>query len=245
MKKILLTGVMAVVLFVAASVNCTAGEVLGWWTYQDAANPGKDSSANKFNLKVIGDLAPANGEVTLSGTKATRMYLKPKLAEDFKLGKKSFAVEVWFKSAKLSKYNRIVGSRGTIRPMLKDEQVGWALGFTRLAANFIFIVNDSEGNMSLTQIPVVKADWDGKKLNYLVGVRDLEKKELRLYLNGKLVATKVDKSGDIAGKNARLEIGYDAYTGSATNGTYAEVKVSTGALTDAEVAKKFAAGPTK
>lgn len=250
----LLVGVAAGCLLMGASINCNAGDidtkVIGWWTFLDAQNPGKDSSEKGHQLSICGKKNITNGEITLKGgtiklPKEEQEYLFciPKIAEKFKFGNDSFSVECWFKSSKIG-YTKLVGSRSTIRPLYK-KQTGWALGLSKNEGSVIFILNDKDKKMVVAETEINEENWDGKKLNYLVGVRDKAKKELRLYVNGKLVSTTPDTSGDIAGKHARLGLGYDKHTGHFTKGTFAEIKITKDVLSTADVAKKYKTGPSK
>ena len=252
MKRIFILGFVFGCFVIGATINCHATEdstVVGWWTFQDAQNPEKDITGGKSKLTICGPVKLKDGEITLKGgtiklpkDEREYMFLTPRLAEKFQFGQDSFSVECWFKSSTIG-YTNLVGSR-TMRPKY-PKNVGWNLGISKRTGNINFIVNDQKSKLCIAKCKMNEEDWNGQKLNYLVGVRDVAKKEIRLYVNGKLVSTIPDETDDIASKNARLGIGYDTFAGSFTNGTFAEVKITEGVLSTADVEKNFKAGPAK
>jgi Concanavalin A-like lectin/glucanases superfamily len=248
MKQSILTAVVGITTLLGVAGGMQAGEVIANWQFKDAANPGKDSTGIAgHTLKVIGGNPEVKaGEITLHGgtikmPKEKREYLDC-TSKDFDLNGSSFTVECWFKSPNIS-YMKLVGTRSTIRPIYKT-QVGWVLGLSKGNGSIMFILNDKAKKVSVAKIKIMKSTWDLDELNYLVGVRDLKAKTLKLYVNGELVSTVDDKSGDIS-RDGRLNVGYDLYAGSFVKGTFFEIKISKDVMSAEAIAKQFKAGPAK
>ncbi|MCF6175385.1 MAG: beta-N-acetylglucosaminidase domain-containing protein [Victivallaceae bacterium] len=221
--------------------NCIAGDnVVGHWQFNDAANPGKDSSAAGNDLTINGKPIVKDGAISLRGGTvklpgAERDFLYSN-SSDFDLGNESFTVECWFKSQAIT-YMELVGTRSTIRPIY-PLQVGWALGISKGKGGIIFVINDNRKNCTWATIKVGKSSWDGDEWNYLVGIRDRKANTIKLYLNGKLVDTKTDGCGDIT-KSKHLRIGYDAYAGWLTEGMLKNIRISKGITSTAEIARHY------
>ena len=248
MKKSILTAVVGFMALFGVVSEILAGEVIANWQFKDVANPGKDSSGmTGHTLKVNGanhEIKP--GEITFHGgtikmPKTKRGYMSC-TNKDFDLNDSSFTIECWFKSPDIS-YMKLVGTRSTIRPQYND-QAGWVLGLSKGNGSIMFILNDKAKKVSVAKIKIMKSTWDLDELNYLVGVRDIKAKTLKLYVNGELVSTVDDKSGDIS-RNGRLNVGYDLYTGSFVKGTFVEIKISKDVMSAEAIAKQFKAGPAK
>lgn len=248
MKKSMLTMFLGVATLFCAVSGMHAGEVIADWQFKDATNPGKDSSAAGNNLKLVGGSPKITaGEMTLKGgptggVKRDQREYFTCTNEAFNLNDTSFTVECWFKSPTVN-YMKLVGTRSTIRPIYKN-QFGWAIGLDKASGSISFVLNDKDKKVTVAKTKIIDSTWDGDELNYLVGVRDIKAKTLKLYVNGELVATVTDKCGDISRKG-RLDVGFDMYAGYITEGTFAEIKITKGLLTKEEIAKKFKAGPAK
>jgi hypothetical protein len=181
-----------------------------------------------------GGLFLHGGTVKLPGNKQD--YLSS-VSPEFDLGNESFSVECWFKTSKVV-YNKLVGTRETIRPQYTSKK-GWALGLSKGNGSIMFVVNDNKNKSSCVKASITESSWDGDVLNYLVGVRDQESKNLKLYLNGKLIATEVDETANIS-NSGQFSIGLDAYAGSLTEGIVRDIKIRKGVLSEDEIAKAYA-----
>ncbi len=239
MKKMMLM-MLLVVGVIFAGTPITAGEVIGDWQFNDASNPGKDSSTAENELQINGKPIVKNGVITLRGGQ----WKQPRNEKEFlynntkalDLGNESFSVECWFKSPIIS-YMKLVGTRNTIRPRYKSQR-GWALGLSKGNGSIVFVVSDKQQKVADAGIKIAKSSWDGDEWNYLVGIRDRQTKTVKLYLNGKLAATQSDGCGDVT-RSGKFNIGYDGYAGCMTQGSFREIKITKGVLTANTIAKNY------
>lgn len=148
----------------------------------------------------------------------------------------SFTVECWIKADDVS-YYQFVGKRETVRKIYNTK--GWALGMGK--NGFLrFILDDGKGksSKSYAEIHFLKTNWQFDDWNYLVGVRDSEKKELRLYVNGQEVAKAPDKTDNVS-TPCSLRIGYDQSCGTFMDGLIDEIKLTRKAVSPAYVSDNF------
>lgn len=124
------------------------------------------------------------------------------------LGNKSFTIELWFKSAggSVDWYLLHKGSHATTsydgatgrwfgiqyQKNSKNDRLTWAIDDN---------VTKTDINANSATANYFKNEWI-----HLVCIRDVEKKELRMYANGKLIASGTDKTGNI-GTVEKMAIG--------------------------------------
>lgn len=213
--------------------------VVACWKFDDFKKIGKDSSPAKNDLIIKGAAFSEDGALAIRGG-IFRVVLENKdyihsTSKDFELGNESFTVECWFKTKKV-KYDKLVGTRISIRPLYKNLK-GWALGLSTGKA--LFVVNDDKENCSVAEMKLMNSSWDEDVFNYMVGVRDRKSKKLKLYLNGILVSSVDDIAADISsGEN--LKIGIDEYAGSVTEGILKNIKIQKKVFSAKEIAEQYA-----
>jgi len=221
-------------------------DVIGFWRFNDEKNIGKDSSPYGNNAKIVGKPELVKGIVgkslKLHGGKigggkminGVREYLYIPSADILNIGENSFTVECWVNLEEIG-WDEFVGKRATVREIYSEK--GWAFGIGK-DGRIRFTVDDGKKRNSIS-VKFIYTTWRLKKWNYIVGIRDREKKQLRLYVNGKEAGKPVkDTTEDISNK-AQVKIGYDLYGGRFLNGKIDEIKITKKVLPEKEIAQKY------
>ena len=187
---------------------------VAWYTFDDPANPGKDSSANGYDLTPVGDVnvvsSPIKGGM-LSLTGTTMSYLK--YADDafpakIPYGTKSLTIACW---ARLVKDTRVLGpavawgeavttgSHSTILDMAgRTGDLCW---------RFVTLDN-SDAVVSVTSQQSSFAEGaDDLRLHHVAGVYDTANKQWLLYVDGELTGDKNNVNNGCATPASNFYVG--------------------------------------
>ena len=227
-------------LFSATSASCA--EIVAQWQFNDASNFGKERFGLHATVKGKPHLVPGKfGQaISLAGSQGkTQMpheYLIVPHHDKLNFGWRSFSVECWVKTDEID-YSQFIGKRQTARRNYSKK--GWSLGMGK-GGELMFTVDDEkiELGTNTAKAHFLSTNWDTYSWNYVVGIRDVEKRELRLYVNGTLVSTITDRTGSIDTPVATV-MGYDAYAGKYMKGLLDGCRISNGVLSEQQIKDAF------
>jgi len=163
----------------------------------------------------------------------------------------SFSVEAWVQLDALNGHNQWVLSHDAG----SNESVDFLLGLNP-DGTFRFVTRKNMANDLSSAVAVTQADVEGNRWFHLVGVQDLTRGVLDLYVNGQLVASKSSLDGLCATVQNSLQIGSRGTTavagdGSVTssgveffNGAIDEVAIYGRALSAQEIHEHYLLGTT-
>jgi len=150
-------------------------------------------------------------------------------------GKGPFSVECWVFMMGRG-WDQFAAKRGTNREIYRS--VGWSIGCDRVTGKWRFTIEDAAAHcVSLTsKAPEQLYNW-----HHLVGVRDAGARRVHLYVDGRLMASTGDTTGDISNTHP-FRCGRDEVAGFYFWGFLDEVRVWDRALSADEVRASFEAG---
>lgn len=129
-------------------------------------------------------------------------YLEQAAYADIQMDTKDFTLEFWFKSNDNAAY---IFHKGSIAANSDTGTTGHWIGIERKNDNIYFAIDD---NVTKTQATVLEASkYFNDEWHHIVCTRSSANSELRVYLDGVLVASATDKTGAIKDNNEPLCIG--------------------------------------
>jgi len=79
-KAIVLAGGLGLALLTFGAETAPAGAVVGWWKFDDASNPGKDSSDYHNDLDGLSNVTPVSADTCRDGIRPHRRIVVDNLA---------------------------------------------------------------------------------------------------------------------------------------------------------------------
>lgn len=159
------------------------------------------------------------------------------------LGKESFSIEFWFKSAGgTSKDWYLIHKGSHAKDNYPDATGRWfGLQYNTVGSNnrLTWAIDD---DVTKSSVDVVPTSYFNDTWTHVLLVRDVAAKKILIYLNGELAASADDRTGDI-GTQENMAIGNcnSAY-GNGYQGLMDELSVYEGALTQEEAAGHYLKG---
>ena len=162
------------------------------------------------------------------------------------LGNTSFSIELWFKSAGGAVDWYLIHKGSHVKNTTTGSTGKWyGLQYNKTGSNdrFTWAIDDDIVKTDINVTPgsaLFNNQWQ-----HVVAIRDVEQKQIRIYVNGVLRASKADGTGDI-GQTENLVLGNtnnpNATPTNAFAGVMDEVTVYKGVLSDAEVVENYQKG---
>ena len=170
--------------------------------------------------------------------KRDKGYMVQPHYDAMKLGKESFSITLWFKSpggtdSDLDWYLFHKGSH-TADPATGAS--GKWVGIQYRKNNLTFGIDDDK---TKTNIDVPASDYFDNRWHFLACVRDVDSKEIIMYIDGERVGSTTDKTGDISETEDMVIGNRNVLFDNPYQGALDELKISTGALSAATVKKMY------
>ena len=133
-------------------------------------------------------------------------------------------------------WNQFIGKRNTNREIYRST--GYSIGSDRIGHRWRFTIEDDAGQCVSLVAPMKQPlhHW-----HYLVGVRDVAAREVRLYIDGQLAKSAPDTTGNIASAQP-VRLAWDRMTGFRFLGFLDEVCVWGRARSAEDVSRDHKAG---
>ena len=166
---------------------------VAWYTFDDPANPGKDSSANGYDLTPVGDVSVVTspikgGMLSLTGTRMSYLkYADDAFPAKIPYGTKSFTIACW---ARLVRDTAMLGAAVAWGEAVKDGSHSTILDVAGRNGdlNWRFVTidnNNSVISIGSTQSSVAEGS-DDLRLHHVAAVYDTGSKDWLLYVDGEL-----------------------------------------------------------
>jgi len=186
-----------------------------------------------------------NNGLQFSGSPTNAALVQPHY-DAILLGNESFSVEMWFKSAGGAVDWYLIHKGSHVRNTTTGSTGKWfGLQYNKTGNNdrFTWAIDDDIVKTDINVTPgsaLFNNQWQ-----HVVAIRDVELKQIRIYVNGVMRASKADGTGNI-GQTENLVIGNtnnpNATPTNAFAGVMDEVTIYKGALSDAEVVENYQKG---
>ncbi len=227
--------------------------LVAWWRFDDKDNLGQDSGPHGIACKFEGKPTPVEGVVdgaakfhggqmkNIKGVgvavRGVKEYLHAPVTPELAMAEGSFSVELWINFHGPNQgglaHNQFIGTRNTHANWYRSR--GWSLGSGKSKDDIRFTVDDGK-NIATIAVSTRSSPIDLDGWVYIVAVRDRERGELRLYVNGKEPVKPVkDTTMDVSSKGP-LVIGYDYMTGCCLNGSIDEIRITARSLDKTDIA---------
>ncbi|MDD3663270.1 MAG: PEP-CTERM sorting domain-containing protein [Candidatus Pacebacteria bacterium] len=221
---------MVSVLVLAVSAVPTMGNLVGYWSFDDTANVGKDSSGYSNNLVSYGDATYATDATrgTVLSLDGNGDYLGQgaSFPTGVPTGNESYTIALWYK------YN------GTTTAWVKYGLVSWGDTGTKLMNGFVYegtntIMNYWRGADLRAAMSGAVVDLDDGSWFHVAVTYDNATGSRNIYLNGLVVASDTQSGGLI--RNSNFAIGKDVGATANFSGYMDDVVVYNSALSSTEV----------
>jgi pectate lyase len=186
-----------------------------------------------------------NNGLQFSGSPTSAAMVQPHY-DAILLGNESFSVELWFKSAGGAVDWYLIHKGSHVRNTTTGSTGKWfGLQYNKTGSNdrFTWAIDDDAVKTDINVTPgsaLFNNQWQ-----HVVAIRDVEQKQIRIYVNGVMRASKADGTADI-GQTENLVIGNtnnpNATPTNAFAGVIDEVAIYKGVLSDAEVVENYQKG---
>ena len=174
---------------------------VAWYTFDDPANPGKDSSGNGYDLTPVGDARVVDspvkgGMLSLTGTEMSYLKYGDGFPAKVPSGTKSLTITCWARTvqntallgAAVAWGEAVVsGSHSTILDIAGgDNDRSW---------RFVTLDNNNAVALVNSRQTSITEGSDDLRLHHLAAVYDIPNKKWQLYVDGELCGNKNHTSG--------------------------------------------------
>ena len=156
--------------------------------------------------------------------------------DDLKLGNVSFSITLWFKSSGGNDIDWYLFHKGSHTANSATGATGKWIGIQYKNNNLTFGIDDDK---TKTNIDVPASDYFDDRWHFLACVRDVESKEIIMYIDGEKVGSTTDKTGDISETEDMVIGNCNVNFNTPYQGALDELTISTGALSAAKVKKMY------
>lgn len=164
------------------------------------------------------------------------------------LGNESFSVEMWFKSSGGNVDWYLIHKGSHVKNTTSGSTGKWfGIQYNKIGSNdrLTWAIDDDIVKTDINVTP--GSTFFNNSWQHVIAIRDVEQKQIRIYINGVLRGTKADGTGNIA-QTENLVIGNtnnpNAEPTNAFRGLIDEVTIYKGVLTDAEIVEHYQRGLT-
>ena len=170
--------------------------------------------------------------------KRDKGYMVQPHYDAMKLGKESFSITLWFKSpgGTDSDLDWYLFHKGSHTADPKTGASGKWVGIQYRKNNLTFGIDDDK---TKTNIDVPASDYFDNRWHFLACVRDVDSKEIIMYIDGERVGSTTDKTGDISETENMVIGNRNVLFDNPYQGALDELTISTGALSAATVKKMY------
>lgn len=168
--------------------------------------------------------------------KRDKGYMVQPHYDALKLGNVSFSITLWFKSSGGNNIDWYLFHKGSHTANSATGATGKWIGIQYKNNNLTFGIDDDK---TKTNIDVPASDYFDNRWHFLACVRDVDSKEIIMYIDGERVGSITDKTGDISETEDMVIGNCNVNFNTPYQGALDELTISTGALSAATVKKMY------